>query len=185
MNASEISDELLVERAVSGDRAGFAALVSRHYDLMFRVAWKWCGNRSDAEDIAQDVCLRLARNIASFDGNARFSTWLYRVVLNATRDHHRRQQADARKLADWIVDPTQMLQSTADLPTDDPRLEQLWQAVRLLPQKQCDAVMLVFAEGLSHGEAAQILGCAEGTVSSNIHDAKKKLKHLLKQEVRV
>ena len=76
MNASQISDEHLVKRAVRGDRAGFAALISRHYETIFRIAWKWCGNRDDAEDIAQDVCLRLARNIARFDGNSHFSTWL-------------------------------------------------------------------------------------------------------------
>ena len=185
MNVAEISDETLVKRAVDGDRAGFAALVSRHYDHIFRIAWKWCGSRDDAEDIAQDVCLRLARNIASFDGNARFSTWLYRVVLNATRDHHRRRRADARKVADWQADPTQALRSTSDLATDDHRLSELWQAVRQLPEKQCDAVMLVFGEELSHADAARVLGCAEGTVSSNIHDAKKRLKLLLQQEVRV
>ncbi|MEM7290488.1 MAG: sigma-70 family RNA polymerase sigma factor, partial [Pseudomonadota bacterium] len=160
-------------------------LISRHYDLIFRIAWKWCGSRDDAEDITQDVCLRLARNLASFDGNARFSTWLYRVVLNATRDHHRRKQADARKLADWQADPTQAMQTTADMPNQDRQLEELWQAVRQLPQKQCETVMLVFGEELSHGEAAQILGCAEGTVASNIHDAKRKLRCLLKQAVRV
>ena len=185
MNASQTSDEHLVKRAVGGDRAGFAALISRHYETIFRIAWKWCGNRDDAEDIAQDVCLRLARNIASFDGNARFSTWLYRVVLNATRDHHRRQQTNARKLETLKVDPTQMVQTTADLNSDDGQLTDLWRAVRQLPQKQRDAVMLVFGEELSHSDAARILGCAEGTVSSNIHDAKKRLKHLLKQEARV
>ena len=185
MNAAELSDEILVKRAVGGDRASFAALVSRHYERIHRIAWKWCGNRENAEDIAQEVCVRLARSLVSFDGNARFSTWLYRVVLNATRDHHRREQSDARKLADWKADPTHSLNSTADLPHDDQQLEELWHAVRQLPQKQCDAVMLVFGEELSHGEAARVLGCAEGTVSSNIHDAKKSLRRLFEQEVRV
>ena len=173
MNAAKDSDEILVKRAVDGDRAGFAALISRHYDLIFRVAWKWCGNREDAEDIAQDVCIRLARNLMSFDGKSRFSTWLYRVVLNATRDHHRKQQVNARKLADWRADPIRPLVQMADDVEDENELEELWLAVRQLPARQCDAVMLVFGEELSHGEAASVLGCAEGTVSSNIHDAKK------------
>ena len=93
-------------RAVAGDRAGFAALVSRHYDMVFRVAWKWCGNREDAEDIAQDVCVRLGQTIRSYSGQAKFTTWLYRVVLNAARDHYRKRASHAKKLDAWAKEPT-------------------------------------------------------------------------------
>ncbi len=185
MNANEDSDGQLVQRAVAGDRSGFAALVSRHYDMIFRVAWKWSGNREDAEDIAQDVCIRLGRSIASYGGNARFTTWLYQVVLNATRDHHRKQQATRRKLAEFSNEPTHTLAHAASEESDEDALTNLWQAVRTLPARQCDAIMLVFGEELTHSEAAKIMGCAEGTVSSNIHDAKKRLKSLLVQEASI
>ena len=185
MDAEEDSDEILVKRAIGGDRAGFAALVSRHYDLIFKVAFKWCGRKEDAEDIAQDVCARLGQAITRFDGQARFTTWLYQVVLNATRDHQRKQHANLRKLADFAREPqAHQLQAEAKEAEND-ALESLWHAVRQLPQRQCDAVMLVFAEELTHSEAAKVLGCAEGTVSSNIHDAKKKLKKLLLEEARI
>ncbi len=185
MDAKEDSDDQLVQRAIAGDRAGFAALVSRHYEMIFRIAWKWSGNREDAEDITQDVCVRLGRSIASYDRKARFTTWLYQVVLNATRDHHRRQETNRRKLADFANEPTHALVDAANEHGTEESLNELWQAVRKLPQRQCDTVMLVFAEDHSHGEAAKILGCAEGTVSSNIHDAKKRLKKLLVEEASI
>ena len=185
MDAEEDSDEMLVKRAIAGDRAGFAALVSRHYDLMFKVAFKWCGSKEDAEDIAQDVCVRLGQAIAKYDGEARFTTWLYRVVLNATRDHQRKQETNLKKLADFAREPSAHDAASLDFEAENDALDNLWRAVRLLPPRQCDAVMLVFAEDMTHGEAAKVMGCAEGTVSSNIHDAKKKLKELLLEEARI
>ena len=175
------SDDGLVARAVAGDRAGFAALVSRHYDMVFRVAWKWCGNREDAEDIAQDVCVRLGQTIRSYSGQAKFTTWLYRVVLNAARDHYRKRASHAKKLDAWAKEPTRPDIQEAVQDKGNEEAEELWAAVRQLPPKQRDSVLLVYGEGLSHLEAATAMECAEGTVSSNISDAKKRLKVLLNE----
>ena len=185
MMAVDESDEGLVARAVAGDRAGFAALVGRHYDLMFRVAWKGCGNREDAEDIAQDVCVKLGKTIRTYSGQGKFTTWLYRVVLNASRDHQRKRASNARKLDEWSNEPTRPDVQAADQGADEDEATVLWQAVRQLPPKQRDTVLLVFGEGLSHAEAAVAMECAEGTVSSNIHDAKKRLRVLIEQEATV
>lgn len=173
------SDGALVARAVEGDRAAFAALVSRHYDFIFRVAWKWCGNREDAEDLAQDVCVRLGRSIISYSGNAQFSSWLYRVVVNAARDSHRRDARERARRDAFANDPlqTDKVVPAALLPSDP--VEELWEAVRSLPERQREAVTLVHGESLTHAQAAEILDCAEGTVASNLHDARKALKALL------
>ncbi len=71
------SDPDLIGRARDGDRDAFGRLVERHYDFIYRVAWRWAGNRADAEDIAQDVCVRLGRAIRSYRGGGAFTTWLY------------------------------------------------------------------------------------------------------------
>ena len=88
------ADETLIARAVGGDRRAFGELVARHYDFIFRTACKWCGKASDAEDVAQDVCVKLASILKSFDGRSAFTSWLYRVTLNAVRDM---QRARARR----------------------------------------------------------------------------------------
>ena len=89
----DTEDARLVADAVAGDRAAFAALVTRHYDRIFRVAWRILGNRAEAEDLAQDVCATLGRRIRSFRGEAAFTTWLHRLVVNAARDRLRREAA--------------------------------------------------------------------------------------------
>jgi len=85
----KISDQELAGAAALGDAAAFARLIERHYDMIFRVAYKWCGVREDAEDIAQDVCVKLGTVIHGYRAEAAFSSWLYRITLNAVRDFQR------------------------------------------------------------------------------------------------
>jgi RNA polymerase sigma factor (sigma-70 family) len=170
------ADETLVAQAAGGDRIAFAELVSRNYDFIFRTACKWSGTRSDAEDIAQDVCVKLATAIAGFDGRSAFTSWLYRVTLNAVRDM---QRARARRGRNH--DRFAEVHPQAALPEQEAAATagQLWGAVRRLPDQQRDAVLLVYAEEMSHARAAEIMGCKEATVSWHIHEAKKTLRGLL------
>ena len=170
------TDYTLVARANGGDRSAFAALVERHYDFIFRTAAKWLGRRQDAEDIAQEVCVKLATAIRSFDGRSAFTSWLYRVTLNAVRDSQRAQSRRGKyhdRLAEVHPDndPGEQEEATT--------IRELWAAVRSLPDQQRNAVLLVYAEEKSHAEAGEIMGCKEATVSWHIHEAKKTLRGLL------
>lgn len=166
--------------AAGGDRAAFARLVNDHYDMIHRVALRWAGNEHDAEDIAQSVCVKLGQAIRGFRGDSAFSTWLYRLTINAARDHHRAVVRDARRAHAMAVQALVDHQPGApDWPPDDEG-QALWAAVRELPDKTREAVLLVYAEELSHSEAARILDCKEATVSWHIHDAKKRLAALLR-----
>ena len=71
------SDNALAERAAGGDRDAFRVLLERHYDRMYRLAYRYCGRHADAEDITQDICLALPAKLRSFKGSAQFTTWLY------------------------------------------------------------------------------------------------------------
>ena len=177
MMLEDASDQVLIGRAQDGDGAAFGELVERHYDFIFRVAWKWCGHRTDAEDIAQEVCARLGRSIRGFRGQGGFTTWLYALTLNAARDHRRRDMRETRKLDAFGVHAAALGAEAG--PEDDAAA--LWEAVRRLPDKQREAVLLVYGEGLGHAAAAEIMGCAEATVSWHVHEAKKRLKVLMRQ----
>ncbi len=83
------SDLELAGLAAGGDERAFTRLLERHYGLIFKVAFKWCGDRHEAEDIAQDVCVKLARSIGGFDGRSKFRTWLYRITINTAKDRHK------------------------------------------------------------------------------------------------
>ena len=172
----EAADEALVARANGGDRMAFAELVERHYDFIFRTACKWSGKRQDAEDIAQEVCAKLAPALKSFDGRSAFSSWLYRVTLNAVRDMQRAGSRRGRNIQRFSeVHPEDAPPEQEEAAT----AKELWAAVRALPEKQRDAVLLVYAEELNHAQAGEIMGCRETTVSWHIHEAKKTLRGLL------
>jgi RNA polymerase sigma-70 factor (ECF subfamily) len=164
-------DKELARRAGAGDREAFRTLIERHYAFIHATAWKWTGNKADAEDAAQDVCIRLASAISQFRGDAAFRTWLYALVLNTVRDQARKRARDAKRdrQADWPVE---------DDGTDDERLEALWQATLGLSPRQRDAVLLVYSEGLDHAEAGKILGCGENTIAWHLHAARKRLRAL-------
>lgn len=173
------SDGLLAARAGEGDRTAFSALIERHYGFIHRVAYRLTGRRDDAEDLAQEVCVRLGRAVGGYRGGSAFTTWLYAIVLNVARDHMRR---NARETAGTFAYGAHMLVSQAaasviEEPEDS--AEALWSAVRALPEKQREAVTLVYGEGLSHAEAADVMAVAEPTVSWHVHEAKKRLKTLM------
>jgi RNA polymerase sigma-70 factor (ECF subfamily) len=179
MMLDQDDDGFLIERARGGDRAAFGALVERHYDFVHRVAYRWCGNRADAEDIAQDVCVRIGRAIRDYRGGGAFTTWLYAMTLNAARDMKRKAAREGAKTSAFIADAALSPEAGQDSDLHD-ATEALWDAVRLLPGKQRDAVLLVYGEGLSHAAAADAMAISETTVSWHIHEAKKRLKVFLR-----
>ena len=182
LDEGDASDSELVGLARDGDRGAFGRLVERHYDFVYRVAWRWCGRKADAEDIAQDVCVRLGRAIRDYRGGGAFTTWLYAVTLNAARDHARKSARESARTQAYEVHAL-IAGETPEEP--DEQIEALWAAVRLLPDKQRVAVLLVYGEELSHAATAEAMAISETTVSWHIHEAKKRLKVLLRSAGKV
>lgn len=178
LDDTDVPDGDLVAAAQAGDRSAFERLVERHYDFVHRVAWRWCGRKADAEDVAQDVCARLGKAIRSYRGGGAFTTWLYAMTLNAARDQMRKSARETAKAEAWGAEA--LISGEAGPGGEEDATEALWAAVRQLPDKQRDAVLLVYGEGLSHAAAADAMACAEATVSWHIHEAKKRLKRLLR-----
>jgi RNA polymerase sigma-70 factor (ECF subfamily) len=178
-----MNDKALAEKAAGGCRVSFAALIERYYDRIYRLAFRLCGSRAQAEDVAQDVCVKLATAIRSFRGEAAFSTWVWRVTFTTASDGLRARQRIT------TVEPAKMaaLMDAGEVHAPSPEEAafgaEIWGAVRALPDQQREAVLLVYGEGLSHAEAAGVLGCREKTVSWHLHEAKKRLKTRLQTAV--
>ncbi|MCK5888326.1 MAG: RNA polymerase sigma factor [Methylococcales bacterium] len=177
MSEQSEEDNALAKVAASGDRNAFETLVSKHYETIYRIAYKWCGKQADAEDITQNACIKLARSIGSFRGDAAFTSWLYRLVINVAKDWQRQQMASSQQepISDNIIDKVTL--SQAD---DSVYAQQVIAGIHQLPEGEKEALLLVVSEGLSHAEAAEIIGCKESTVSWRIHEARKKLTQLFK-----
>ncbi len=169
------SDHSLAHKAAAGDPEAFAALLERHYDRIHRLAWRLTGTAADGEDVAQDVCLKLATAIRGFRGEAEIGTWIWRITYNAATDLLRTRQRVRP------VEPSEMM-NLVDAAAgvawnrEPQRKGELWAAVHELPGQQRDAVMLVYGEEMSHAQAAAVMGCSEKTVSWHLHAARKKLK---------
>jgi len=174
-------DETLALAAAGGDRAAFATLVGRHYDRIFGLAWRLTGSKGDAEDLAQDVCAALPVKLRHWRGEARFTTWLYRVVVNAAHDQRRRQATRTRAAAGWGDWETARQDEMAEA-----QAAQDWLAAamaRLSPELR-DTVALVLGEEMTQAEAGQVLGLSEGTVAWRMSEVKKRLRAIAAEEAR-
>lgn len=173
----EDSDEELSRRAAAGERDAFTNLLERHYDRIYRLAYRFAGKRQEAEDIAQDVCVKLAKAIRGYRAEAQFATWLHRIVYTTALDHLRTNQ---RTL---VLEPSEIVRLAEgggdNFFEESSHRREVWDLVGGLPNQQRDAVLLVYGEEMSHREAAEIMGCSEKTVSWHIHEAKKRLRVLL------
>src|SRR5262245_46471874 len=165
-------DRVLVERSIAGDRDAFGALLELHYDRIHRIAWRLTGSDADAQDIAQEVCCTLVEKVDTFKGEARFTTWLTGIVVNACRDHHRRNARWSRVKGGLAV-----LAGLARQPDGRDLYRQGWLASGLSRLKPLlrETFVLVVREEMSHAEAAYALGVAESTVSWRMHEARKEL----------
>ena len=166
----------LVDRAKAGDRLAFSQLVEANYDFIFRTACKWTGKKSDAEDIAQEVCIKLATAIQSFDGRSAFTSWLYRVTINMVRDMQRSttrrgKNVDAFALVHPEDDPGGQEEATT--------AHEIWAKVSELPDKQREAIMLVYAEDMNHAEASEVTGSNQSTSCLHLLPVKKPLRGLV------
>ena len=185
-------DEELVRRAQKGDRFAFERLVAEHEQRMYTLAARVLGSREDAADAVQEALVRAWLALPRFRGDARFSTWFYRIIVHLCLDHRRRGVWWRR----WLVrdDGTSDAPGAPDAavdrrpaPGEDPgeRLgreqhrTRLWAAVAGLSPRQRAVIVLHAQEELTTAEIATVLQCAEATVRVHLHRAVSELRRTL------
>ena len=174
------TDNDLALLAAKGDGGAFRALLERHYDRVFRIALRFSGRREDAEDVAQDVCMSLPAKLKSFRGEAAFTTWLYRVVVNRVRDVQRKQVISERIHNDY--GEVEDLRRGEEAETAK-EMAWLGEAMNHLSDDLRETAVLVVGEGLNHAEAGAIMGIKESTVSWRMHELKKQLREIAKETI--
>jgi len=181
--AEELIDERVIEACQQGDRAAFQILFETYKDKVFSIAvYSSGGDRALADDVTQQIFLKLFTAIRQFRGDSEFTTWLYRLVVNACLDERRRR----RRLLPW--------ESTVPMSNPSDRKPQERQYARLeiseavrkaigeLKPKFRLPILLKYIEGLSYEEIAEVMGCSKGTVASRLNrghsQLAKRLSHL-------
>jgi RNA polymerase sigma-70 factor (ECF subfamily) len=182
------SDEDLCRRIAQQDAGAFELLVERYQERAYRIAWSVVRDREDAKDCSQEAFIRLHESAGSFAGQAKFSTWFYRILVNCCLDHQRKRRG-WRRLVGWggskdderdAGDPVERLAAPFIDPTDamvaGHRMSRLWEAVEDLSPQQRTAVLLQCREELSTKEIAVVLNVSEATVRVHLHRAYSALK---------
>lgn len=180
------TDELLVADFKSGDSEAFNELAGRHQERLYRMAYRMLGTHHDALDAVQEILLRLLKSLPSFRGDAKFSTWLYRLAANTCIDYRRRL---SRRTPDLPLD----LDLQIAAPNEDPdtmcengfKEFLIDQGLKELPKAQRLLLVLRDREGLSNPEVADVLGIDLGTLKSRLHRARGALRRVLEEGVMV
>ena len=171
-----------VAAAQAGDLAAFERLLRQHERLVLATALRLLGHLEDAQDAAQEVFLRLHRNLGKVQASGNLAAWLYRVTVNVCHDQLRRRPPaaaldEAREIAGTHADPQQEL-------TDTERRRALELSLSRLSPKERAAFVLRDLEGLSTAEVAAALGSSEATVRSQVCKARVKVREFIQRYFR-
>lgn len=174
----DVSDEDLAVAAAGGDATAFELLLGRVYDRLFALCFRLTGAKADAEDLTQDICLALPAKLAKYRGDAKVTTWLYRVAVNAATDRRRRAASYARATDGWADVEIDRQKASAEAAEG---VDWLTRTMAGLSPTLRDTLVLVL-DDVSHAEAADILGVSEGTIAWRVSEAKKKLREMRELE---
>ena len=177
--ASPDTTQTPIQRCLKGDQLAWDLIVRQYWRKVFNVAYKFVGKHDEAEDLAQDIFLKLFKSLDTFDRRANFQTWLMSVSRNLCIDHYRRVRKE-RKTIDRHVDANQLSpishgQSQVDALEQRDRVALLRQALASLPETFRTAVLMRDIQELSYQEIADTLRLPEGTVKSRINRGRAEL----------
>jgi RNA polymerase sigma-70 factor (ECF subfamily) len=184
-----VDERELIQRIVAKDDAAFRTLVELYRSSVLSACYRILGNQQDAEDVTQDVFVKVYRKAGSFRGDSGLSTWLYRIAVNLSLNRLRKQKWDRLfgilTLSQAELEETTDTMEAPEQDRPDRQLEasergrMLTQVLNTLPDKQRVAIVLHKIEGLSHQEIAEILQISLSSVESLIHRAKRNLQKKL------
>src|SRR6266511_3635403 len=175
MTSTQLDDEELVAKSIGGDADSFNELVLRCERPIYAIAYRTIGREEDARDVCQETFLRAFRALPGFRGQAKFSSWLYRIALNLCRDWVRRERrtpvvqppedVDVMELA-AAAEPSESIE---DLVARHDLSRAVERAMTLLPEEQRTAIVLKEYHGLTFQEIADLVGCPLSTVKTRLY----------------
>ncbi len=178
-SAQPDSIDAIIQRCLSGDQAAWEQIVRLHWRRVFNVAYKFTGRHDEAEDLTQDVFIKIFKSLHTFDRRANFQTWLISISRNLCIDHYRSVRRE-REAVDHAVDPSELApvapgaSALAQLEQRG-RVELMRAALDRLPPTLKSAVLLRDIQELTYDEIAAQLGLPEGTVKSRINRGRTEL----------
>ncbi|PIW64762.1 MAG: hypothetical protein COW13_00515 [Candidatus Omnitrophica bacterium CG12_big_fil_rev_8_21_14_0_65_50_5] len=185
------SDFELIEEFQNGREFAFTELVARHKEKAVQIAYSVLGNYEDAKDASQEAFVKVYRGLAGFEKKSKFSTWLYRILINSARDHARARRwkqlfvrpavaEDGSEGPDYLDRHPDVSMSPRRRVLNEELKNEMDRAMAALPERQRLIFSLRYQQDLPLSEIAIITGSAEGTVKASLHFAAKKFKESMK-----
>jgi RNA polymerase sigma-70 factor, ECF subfamily len=191
--ADESSDAAIMLRVAAGDESGFNYLVEKHYRAMSHFLFRMVHNQAIAEELAQEVFLRVYRSRESYRAEAKFTTWLYRIATNLAVNHARDTRHERAAQNVYLDAPDEETGTTPDVADDDPTVEQtmlrdermaaIRQHVMGLPERQRMAVLMHKYQGMDYRQIGEVLKLSESATKSLLFRAYQTLRDKLKDFV--
>jgi len=174
MDEQKRMDNELVQRCKAGDVKAYEELYKLYGNKLFGLCLRMSGNRGEAEDLMQEIFVILIKKINAFRGDAKFSTWLYRVAVNTCISHLRKRKGTKVDIEDHVTNPAMTTRP-------DPLAQRaaLKKAISELPEGYRTAVVMHDIQGFNHKEIAEILGITEGASKSQLFKARRKLREMI------
>ena len=183
-------DNLLIEQCLKGQQSSFSELIDEYKNLVFNLAYRMTNNLDDAEDISQEVFIRVYKSLYNFNPNYKFSTWLYQVTLNFCRDKFRKGKIPSVSL-DAPLNKDDQKNFSSLIPNNENNPEEIFieveqtnfinKLISSLPPKYREVIVLRHLRDLSYEEMSKILNISLGSVKTRLFRARELLKNKLKK----
>lgn len=172
------NDLQLIRRYLAGDLSAFEALFERHERQVYSFAFHMTGDKTEADDLCQDIWLEALRSLATFEGKSAFRGWIHGVAVNVSRRRYRKKTVQHVPLENGITAHQPGISADTATAAAEARVL-LQEALPRLPDEQREVVILHELQGFSYAEIAQIIGCPNGTVKSRLHYAIAALRRMI------
>ncbi|MFC1555025.1 RNA polymerase sigma factor [candidate division KSB1 bacterium] len=186
MRLSDMSDEALVEKTLEGSDAAFGELTKRYMQKSYSIAFQMVGDFETAQDLSQDVFLKIYKSLHKFNFKSKFFSWFYKILMNHCINYTRRRKAlkflafsEIFQSSNNALDKNDILKYSDEETTEKQRMVRM--AVDQLSPNHKQVIVMCDLEGFPQEEVADILGMAIGTVRSRLHYARGNLKKILKK----
>jgi RNA polymerase sigma-70 factor (ECF subfamily) len=175
----------VIARILKGDQQAYAELVGRYQHYVFTLALKYCQNREDAEEVAQDIFIKVYRSLADFKGTSKFSTWLYTITYNTSVTFLRKKKLNVSSMDDertFMQLESQESSFSANLVEQKTRVNRVNEAISQLSADDAQIITLFYKGDQTLEEIGRIMGMEANTVKVRLHRARHKLKEKLEKD---
>ena len=179
------NDQILINQIVEGDTNSFTILVDRYKDLVFTLALRMLKNREEAEEVAQDTFIKTYKSLEKFKGDAKFSTWIYRVAYNSCLDRIKKNKKHLNnvEINEFTEHQVVTIDNALDNMETKERKEAMQRCINTLPSEESFLLTLYYFDDLSLDEISKIVGITANSIKVKLFRSRKKLATILKSQL--